>query len=42
MLQVRGMTFQCSSGLVVLRIAHFRRSINCKKCTLLAAMLLFH
>ena len=40
MLQVREMRFHYSNGLVVLRI--LRGSIGCKKCVLLAAMLLFH
>jgi len=42
MLQVRGMRFHCANGLVVLCSCALKKSINCKKCALLAAMLLFH
>jgi len=42
MLQVRRVRFHCANGLVVLRSCALERSINCKKCALLAAMLLFH
>jgi len=44
MLQARGLRFHCANDLVVgySAVAHFRGSINCKKCALLAAMLLFH
>jgi len=42
MLQVRGIRFHFANDLVLLRSCAVKRSINCKKCALLAAMLLFH
>jgi len=42
MLQVREMSFHYENGLVVLRMRTFRGSVSCKKCVLLAAVLLFH
>jgi len=42
MLQARGMRFHCANVLVVVRSCALKRSINCKKFALLAAVLLFH
>jgi len=41
MLQVHGVRFPCANIWCYCAVAHFRGSINCKNCALLAAVLLF-